>query len=37
MYIRETIKIIDELYLSDTDRDKIYCANAVKLLKLKDH
>ncbi len=37
MYIRETIKIIDELDLSDTDRDKIYRANAVKLLKLKDH
>jgi|TARA_B100000315_G_scaffold246794_1_gene274586 aminocarboxymuconate-semialdehyde decarboxylase len=36
MYIRETIKIIDELDLSDTDRDKIYWANAVKLLKLKD-
>ena len=36
MYIRETIKIIDELELSETDRDKIYRANAVRLLKLKD-
>jgi aminocarboxymuconate-semialdehyde decarboxylase len=37
MYIRETIKIIDGLDLSDTDRDKIYRANAVKLLNLKDY
>tara|TARA_B100000470_G_C19710538_1_gene355279 strand:- start:625 stop:861 length:237 start_codon:yes stop_codon:yes gene_type:complete len=36
MYIRETIKIIDGLDLSDTDRDKVYRANAAKLLKLKD-
>ena len=36
MYIRETIKIIDGLDLSETDRDKIYRANAAKLLKLKD-
>ena len=36
MYIRETMKIIDGLDLSETDRDKIYRANAVTLLKLKD-
>jgi aminocarboxymuconate-semialdehyde decarboxylase len=36
MYIGETIKIIDEVDLSETDRDKIYRANAVRLLKLKD-
>jgi len=36
MYIRETTKIIDGLDLSETDRDKIYRANAAKLLKLKD-
>ena len=29
--------VSDALDLSDTDRDKIYRANAVKLLKLKDH
>lgn len=33
-YIRETIKIIDELPLSDEDRYKIYEGNARKLLKL---
>ena len=36
MFIRETIKIIDELDISDADRDKIYRGNAVKLLKLKE-
>ena len=36
MYIRETIKIIDGLDISDADRDKIYRANAVKLLKLEE-
>ena len=36
MYIRETIKIINELNISDADREKIYRGNAVKLLKLKE-
>ena len=36
MFIRETIKIIDELDISDADRDKIYRGNAVKLLKLEE-
>ena len=36
MYIRETIKIIDELDISEMDRDKIYRANAVELLKLSE-
>jgi predicted TIM-barrel fold metal-dependent hydrolase len=35
MYIRETIKILDGLEISDTDREKIYWRNAEKLLKLK--
>ena len=34
MYIRETIKILDELEVSGTDREKIYSGNAKKLLKL---
>lgn len=34
-YIRETIKIIDELPISDEDRQKIYEGNARKLLKLE--
>lgn len=34
-YIRETIKIIDDLPISDEDRQKIYEGNARKLLKLK--
>ncbi|MFQ5971801.1 MAG: amidohydrolase family protein [Alphaproteobacteria bacterium] len=34
MYIRETIKIIDELHISESDRRKIYQENAVRLLKL---
>jgi len=33
-YIRETIKIIEELPLSDTDRQKIFEGNAKRLLKL---
>ncbi len=33
-YIRETIKIIEELSISDTDRHKIFEENAKKLLKL---
>lgn len=31
MYIRETIKVIDSLELSDADRDKIYRRNAERL------
>lgn len=31
MYIRETIKIIDELDISESDREKIYYKNAEKL------
>lgn len=34
MYIRETIKIIDELDISEEDRAKIYYKNAEKLLGL---
>jgi aminocarboxymuconate-semialdehyde decarboxylase len=33
-YIRETIRIIDELDISDEDRMKIYQTNAQRLLKL---
>ncbi len=33
-YIRETIKIIEELPLSDTDRQKIFEGNAKRLLRL---
>ncbi|MEM7799190.1 MAG: amidohydrolase family protein, partial [Chloroflexota bacterium] len=33
-YIRETIKILDNLDISDKDRQKIYQDNAVRLLKL---
>ena len=32
MYIRDTIKVIDELAISDADRAKIYNGNAAKLL-----
>ncbi len=35
MYIRETIKILDELEISDEDRRKIYQGNAERLLKIK--
>ena len=34
MYIRETIKVIDSLDISEEDRKKIYHDNAAKLLKL---
>jgi predicted TIM-barrel fold metal-dependent hydrolase len=34
MYIRETIKILDTLEISEADRQKIYHDNAVKLLRL---
>ena len=34
MYIRETIKIIDELPITGEERSRIYSGNAVQLLKL---
>jgi aminocarboxymuconate-semialdehyde decarboxylase len=34
MYIRETIKVIDGLGLTAEERDRIYCRNAQRLLKL---
>ncbi len=34
MYIRDTIKVIDSLDISDEDRKKIYHGNAAKLMKL---
>ena len=34
-YIRETIKVIEELDISETDRQKIFAGNAERLLKLK--
>jgi len=36
MYIRETIKILDGLDITDANREKIYRKNALKLLKLED-
>ena len=34
MFIRETIRSIDGLDISQEDRDRIYYGNAVRLLKL---
>jgi aminocarboxymuconate-semialdehyde decarboxylase len=34
LYIRETIRVIESLELSATDRDRIYCGNAQRLLNL---
>jgi predicted TIM-barrel fold metal-dependent hydrolase len=34
MYIRETIKVIDRLPISDAEREQIYWRNAARLLKL---
>ena len=34
MYIRETIKIVDRLPVSDDERERIYWKNAAALLKL---
>jgi predicted TIM-barrel fold metal-dependent hydrolase len=34
MYIRDTIKVIDSLDISEEDRKKIYHDNAAKLMKL---
>ena len=36
MFIRETIKAIDSLEMSDADRHKLYCGNAVCMLGLDD-
>ena len=36
MYIRETIKVIDSLDISDAERAKIYHGNAEKLLRLEE-
>ena len=33
MYIRETIKVIDSLDISQADRDKIYQGNAQRLFR----
>ena len=35
MYIRETIRVIDELDVSDKERAQIYSGNAIRLLRLK--
>ena len=35
MYIRETIKVLDELDVSDAERNKLYHGNAEKLLHLR--
>ena len=35
MYIRDTIRVIDELDISEIDRRKIYNGNACNLLKIK--
>jgi predicted TIM-barrel fold metal-dependent hydrolase len=35
MYIRETIKVLDNLKVSEADRQKLYLGNAQKLLRLK--
>ncbi|WP_254701391.1 amidohydrolase family protein [Neorhizobium galegae] len=35
MYIRETIKVLDNMDISDATRQKIYEGNAKKLLGLK--
>jgi aminocarboxymuconate-semialdehyde decarboxylase len=37
MYIRETIRVLDALDVSETDRKKLYQDNAVKLLGLKGY
>src|SRR5919204_4483062 len=31
LYIRETLKVIDSLHVTDADRQKIYCGNAERL------
>jgi len=35
MYIRETIRVLDEIDLSPENREKIYFRNAEKLLRLE--
>jgi aminocarboxymuconate-semialdehyde decarboxylase len=34
MYIRETIRVIDRLPISDEERADIYAGNAIRLLRL---
>jgi predicted TIM-barrel fold metal-dependent hydrolase len=34
MFIRETIRVLDALEIDDAEPDKIYFANAKRLLKL---
>ena len=34
MYIRETVKILDQLKVSEADRDKLFLTNARSLMKL---
>ena len=34
MYIRETIRVLDKLGVSDGDRQKLYLDNTKRLLKL---
>jgi aminocarboxymuconate-semialdehyde decarboxylase len=35
LYIRETIRCIEGLGLNDTEKGKIYCGNAMRLLKME--
>ena len=37
MFIRETIKAIDALDISDQDRRKIYHLNALRLMRMPEH
>ena len=36
MFIRETIKVLDAMKLSDEDRAKIYYKNGLRLMKMPD-
>ena len=37
MFIREGIRSVDDLWLSDEDKRKIYFENALKLMRLPAH
>jgi aminocarboxymuconate-semialdehyde decarboxylase len=37
MFIRETIKAIDALDISDENRQKIYFRNALRIMRMKEH
>jgi aminocarboxymuconate-semialdehyde decarboxylase len=37
MFIRETIRAIDALDISESDRRKIYSGNALRLMRMHDH